>query len=166
MSDNGGLSAVARGGIPHTHNKPLNSGKGSAYEGGIREPMIVKWPGVVEPGSICYEYLIIEDFFPTILEMAGIAAYETVQHIDGVSFVPLLRQTGSISPERNLFWHFPNNWGPSGPGIGTTSTIRSGDWKLIYWYEDRHFDLFNIKKDIGELNNLTSQDEEKIRDLP
>jgi len=165
MSDNGGLSAVARGGIPHTHNKPLNSGKGSAYEGGIREPMIVKWPGIIEPGSICHEYLIIEDFFPTILELAGIAAYETIQPIDGVSFVPLLSQTGSISPERDLFWHFPNNWGPSGPGIGTTSTIRSGDWKLIYWYEDRHFDLFNIKKDIGELNNLASQEEEKVREL-
>jgi len=165
MSDNGGLSAVARGGIPHTHNKPLNSGKGSAYEGGIRVPMIVKWPGVIEPGSICHEYLIIEDFFPTILELAGIAAYETIQPIDGISFVPLLRQTGNINPKRDLFWHFPNNWGPTGPGIGTTSTIRSGDWKLVYWYEDRHFDLFNIKKDIGELNNLAAQEEERVREL-
>ncbi len=165
MSDNGGLSAAARGGIPHSHNKPLNSGKGSAYEGGIREPMIVKWPGVTDPGSVCNEYLIIEDFFPTLLEMAGISAFETVQHIDGISFVPMLRQTGNAPPDRDLFWHFPNNWGPSGPGIGTTSTIRSGDWKLIYWYEDQHFDLFNIKEDIGELNNLTSENEEKTREL-
>ncbi|MCK4346473.1 MAG: sulfatase [Bacteroidales bacterium] len=165
MSDNGGLSAVARGGTPHIHNKPLNSGKGSAYEGGIREPMIVKWQGVVKSGSVCEKYLIIEDFFPTILEMAGIADYETVQNTDGISFVPLLSQTGSKSPERDLFWHFPNNWGPSGPGIGTTSTIRSGEWKLIYWYKDQHFELFNIKEDIGELNNLALENDEKVREL-
>ena len=70
MSDNGGLSAVARGGERHSHNKPLSSGKGSAHEGGIREPMLVKWPGVVKANSICNDYLIIEDFFPSILEMA------------------------------------------------------------------------------------------------
>lgn len=72
MSDNGGLSAHGRGGTPNMHNKPLNSGKGSAYEGGIREPMIVKWPKVVKPQTVCDDYLIIEDFFPSILEIAGI----------------------------------------------------------------------------------------------
>ena len=79
MSDNGGFSLRPRAGELHTHNKPLNSGKGSAYEGGIREPMIVKWPGKVHPGTKCSDYLIIEDFFPTILEMAGIKKYTTVQ---------------------------------------------------------------------------------------
>lgn len=83
MSDNGGLSAHARDGEPHTHNLPLRSGKGSAYEGGIREPMIVSWPGKVKPASVCNDYLLIEDYFPTILEMAGITAYETNQTIDG-----------------------------------------------------------------------------------
>jgi arylsulfatase A-like enzyme len=165
MSDNGGLSAHARGGQPHVHNAPLNSGKGSAYEGGIREPMIVKWPGKVKPASICNDYLIIEDFFSTILELAGITKYITVQPIDGISFVSLLKQAGSTSDTRELYWHFPNKWGADGPGIGTTSTIRSGNWKLIYWYKDQKFELFNLKDDIGEKNNLTAKQPELVRNL-
>jgi arylsulfatase A-like enzyme len=165
MSDNGGLSASSRGGELHTHNWPLNSGKGSAYEGGIREPMLVKWPGKVQPGSVCNDYLIIEDFFPSILEMAGIQNYETIQKVDGISFVPLLLQTGTMAAGRDLFWHYPNKWGSSGPGIGTTSTIRSGDWKLIYWYIDQTFELYNIPEDIGEKNNLSEKNPEKVKEL-
>ncbi|MBI5010504.1 MAG: sulfatase-like hydrolase/transferase, partial [Bacteroidia bacterium] len=165
MSDNGGFSLKPRSGEQHTHNKPLNSGKGSAYEGGIREPMIVKWPGKVKPGTKCSDYLLIEDFYPTILEMAGITAYKPVQTVDGKSFVPMLLQTGTTASERDLFWHFPNNWGPTGPGIGATSTIRSGDWKLIYFYEDRHFELYNINGDIGELNNLAGKEEARVKEL-
>lgn len=136
MSDNGGLSAHARDGEPHTHNLPLRSGKGSAYEGGIREPMIVSWPGKVKPASVCNDYLLIEDYFPTILEMAGITAYETNQTIDGKSFVPMLLGKGTTATGRDLVWHYPNKWGAVGPGIGTTSTIRNGNWKLVYWYGD------------------------------
>ena len=165
MSDNGGFSLRPRGGELHTHNKPLNSGKGSAYEGGIREPMIVKWPGKVREGSRCNDYLIIEDFFPSILEMAQIRKYSHVQKIDGKSFVPMLLQKGTTARGRNLYWHFPNNWGPTGPGIGTTSTIRSDDWKLIYYYEYRHFELFNISDDIGELHNLAGQNPDKVKEL-
>ncbi len=157
-SDNGGLSAVARGGEPHTHNKPLSSGKGSAHEGGIREPMIVSWPGVTEHGSATDDYLIIEDFFPTILEMAGIQNYKTVQKIDGQSFTSILKGEKSSVDERPLFWHFPNNWGPTGPGIGATSTIRKGDWKLIYYHANQSFELFNIPKDIGESTNLANDE--------
>ena len=93
MSDNGGLAAEPgwRDGQIHTQNAPLNSGKGSLYEGGIREPMIVSWPGVVTPNTRCDKYLIIEDFYPTILEMAGITNYKTVNPIDGISFMPLLK---------------------------------------------------------------------------
>jgi arylsulfatase A-like enzyme len=101
-SDNGGLSAVARGGEPHTHNKPLSSGKGSAHEGGIREPMIISWPGIVQKGSSTNEYLIIEDFFPTILEMANIHDYKTVQEIDGVSFISVLKGEKTSSDKRAL----------------------------------------------------------------
>jgi len=165
MSDNGGLSAVARGGEPHTHNKPLSSGKGSAHEGGIREPMIVKWPGEVFPGSQSDGYLIIEDFFPSILQMAGIDSYKTVQPIDGISFLPMLKQEGSTSDNRALFWHYPNNWGPSGPGIGASSTIREGDWKLIYYHADRRFELFNLVDDIGETINLARTESEKLKEL-
>ncbi len=165
MSDNGGFSLRPRAGELHTHNKPLNSGKGSAYEGGIREPMIVKWPGKVEPATKCNDYLIIEDFYPTILEMAGVENYKTVQVVDGQSFMPMLKQEGVASKGRKLYWHFPNNWGPTGPGIGATSTIRSGDWKLIYYYKDQHFELFNIKEDIGELNNLAGKHPELVKKL-
>lgn len=165
MSDNGGFSFRPRAGELHTHNKPLNSGKGSAYEGGIREPMIVKWPGKVKPGTKCNDYLLIEDFYPTILEIAKVKDYSTVQTIDGKSFVPMLLQTGSTSGGRDLFWHFPNNWGPTGPGIGASSTIRSGDWKLIYFYEDKRYELYNITEDIGELKNLESSQPEKVKEL-
>ena len=165
MSDNGGLSAHGRGGEPNTHNKPLSSGKGSAYEGGIRVPMLVKWPGKVRPESVCHDYVIIEDFFPTILEMAGIQNANTIQSVDGMSFVPLLLEKENPEKERSLFWHFPNKWGPSGPGIGTTSSIRKGDWKLVYWYKDQHFDLFNIREDIGEEHNLAEENPGKVKAL-
>jgi len=157
MSDNGGLSVSARGGTPNTHNRPLASGKGSAYEGGIREPMIVRWPGVTTPGAVCDRYLIVEDFYPTVIEMAGIRRYKHVQELDGISFVPMLRNPAGkpgSEQERPLFWHFPNWWGPTGPGIGSTSTVRRGDWKLIYYHQDRHMELFNIREDIGEEHNL------------
>lgn len=156
MSDNGGVGGSSF---------PLNSGKGSAYEGGIREPMIVKWPGVVEESSVCEEYLVIEDYFPSILEIAGIEAYQTKQIVDGKSFVPMLKKEGTTANGRDLFWHFPNKWGGRGPGIGTTSTIRSGDWKLVYWYKDHNFELFNIPTDIGEKNNMAEQYPEKVKDL-
>ena len=152
--------------IKNTHNKPLSSGKGSIHEGGIREPMIVKWPGKVKANSTNDNYLIIEDFFPTILEMAGIPIYETVQKIDGKSFVPLLSNPKSNrTNERPLFWHYPNEWGPKGPGIGAFSAVRLGDWKLIYYHLNENFELFNIAEDIGESNNLANTNIPKVKAL-
>lgn len=166
MSDNGGLAASSRGGGQlHTQNKPLNSGKGSAYEGGIREPMIVKWPGRVKPETVCNNYLIIEDFFPSILELAGVKKYTAVQKTDGKSFVPLLTGTGNPSKGRKLYWNFPNNWGPTGPGIGATATIRDGDWKLVYYYKTGKKELFNILEDIGESQNRASEQPKLVRKL-
>lgn len=166
MSDNGGLSAVNRGGERHKHNLPLNSGKGSAYEGGIREPMIVKWPGVVRKDTRCHDYLMIEDFYPTILEMAQVEMPDTPQTIDGRSFLPLLTGKGkNPSKGRALYWNFPNNWGPTGPGIGATCSIRKGDWKLIHYYATGKKELFNIRKDIGELNNLAEAEPKKVKSL-
>ena len=164
MSDNGGLSVHARGGEPNTHNKPLSSGKGSAHEGGIREPMLVKWPGKVPVNSMTDAQLIIEDFYPTILEMAEIDSVDTVQEIDGKSFMHLLR--GELrNEERPLFWHYPNEWGPSGPGIGASSTVRLGDWKLIYYHADGNMELFNLREDIGESDNLMEEQPEKAQEL-
>lgn len=169
MSDNGGLSAHGRDGEPNTHNKPLSSGKGSAHEGGIREPMIVRWPGVTQADTACDEAIIIEDFFTTILEMAGIKDPQQVGGIvDGRSFVPLLRGESGVSKGRPLFWHYPNNWGPSGPGIGSTSAIRKDDWKLIYYHNPTaptQLELFNIAHDIGETTNLADAEPERVHAL-
>ncbi|MEO1260627.1 MAG: sulfatase [Bacteroidota bacterium] len=165
MSDNGGLSAVGRGGQKHLHNTPLKSGKGSAYEGGIREPMMVKWPGTTKPNSVCNNYLIIEDFFPSILEMAGVQKWETVQTIDGQSFIPFLKNNEPVQQDRPLYWHYPNIWGPTGPGIGPYSAVRKGKWKLIYFHRDQHFELYDLEKDIGEKQNLVEIQIDKKHEL-
>ena len=168
MSDNGGLSAAGtgRGGEANTHNLPLKSGKGSAYEGGIREPMIVSWPGTTKKESVCEDYLIIEDFYPTILEMAQVKRVKTVQPVDGKSFIPLLTGKGkNPSLNRALYWNTPNNWGPTGPGIAATCAIRQGDWKLIYYYETGAKELFNLKDDLGEATNLALTNPEKVNEL-
>lgn len=164
MSDNGGLSAHRRGGQPHTHNKPLNSGKGSAYEGGIRVPMIAYWPGQNKAGSRTNQPVIIEDYYPTILDMAGIHTPKLKQPIDGISFSSIIRGQKSKS-DRPLFWHYPNKWGGHGPGIGTFSAVRSGDFKLIYWYKTGAFELYNLANDIGESNNLADQQPVKVKEL-
>lgn len=165
MSDNGGLSAHARGEETHTHNRPLASGKGSAYEGGIRVPMLVKWAKIKKGGSVCETPVIIEDFFPSILEMAGITNYRSVQSVDGKSFVSLLEEQKPAAFKRALFWHYPNKWGAEGPGIGTTSTIRKGDWKMVYWYINGKKELFNLAEDIGEKQDLSHKYPKKVEKL-
>jgi arylsulfatase A-like enzyme len=157
LSDNGGLSAHGRGGAPHTHNAPLSSGKGSAHEGGIRVPMLVRWPGVTAPASVCDRYTMVEDILPTLLEASGAASrLPVLPPGDGRSFVPLLRQAAEWPGERPLFWHYPNLWGPTGPGLGPFSAIRAGAWKLIYYHTDRRFELFDITADLGETTNRLS----------
>lgn len=133
MSDNGGLSHPPRTGEMDTQNYPLRYGKGSLYEGGIREPMIVYWPGVTKPGSVTDQYVAIWDFFPTILQIAGITHYKTIQKIDGESFVPVLKDPQYKDTSRILTWHFPDNWGGDRgvAGYSWTSAIRKGSWKLI-----------------------------------
>lgn len=165
MSDNGGLSAHARGGEPHTHNAPLSSGKGSMHEGGIREPMLVKWPNEVEAETVSDYQLIIEDFYPSILEIAGIDSLQTLQKIDGESFVSILKGEKEYNGIRPLFWHYPNEWGPSGPGIGAASAVRKGNFKLIYYHADRSMELFNIQEDIGETENLIESNPEMAREM-
>lgn len=164
LSDNGGLSAQGRGGTPHTHNLPLSSGKGSAHEGGIRVPMIVSWPGNTAPNSRCSQPVIVEDFFPTILEMAGFPdSHSVLDSQQGVSFVDLLSDPLQDRSQRPLFWHMPNHWGPSGPGIGPSSTIRKGDFKLIYYHDGPRMELFHLGDDIGEETNLVTQHPEQCQ---
>ena len=167
MSDNGGLATnpTWRDGELFHQNYPLLSGKCSLYEGGIREPMIVSWPGVTRAGSKCDKYTMIEDFYPTILEMAGVNKYKTVAPVDGISFVPMLRETGDTSKGRALVWNFPNIWGNNGPGINLNCAIRKDEWKLIYYYDTGRKELFNIPADISEQHNVAAEHKDIVKRL-
>ena len=158
MSDNGGHSSIGNitvDGKQYNHNYPLRSFKGSAYEGGIREPMLVKWPGVTVADTRVDEPVIIEDFFPSILEMAGVRNYTHIQTLDGKSFVPLLRgQASATRGNRSLYWHFPNRWGELADGSLAYSAVRRGDYKFIFRWHTGEMELYNIKEDIGERTNL------------
>jgi arylsulfatase A-like enzyme len=160
MSDNGGLSTVSRQGQGPTSNLPLRAGKGWLYEGGIREPMIIKWLGVVKPGSECSEPVTSTDFYPTMLEMAGMRQKPS-QHVDGVSLVPLLKGDGNLKRQA-IYWHYPHY---HGSGNKPSAAVRAGDYKLIEWYEDNSVELYNLKDDIGELHDLAGRMPEKAVEL-
>ena len=159
MSDNGGLSTRSSKRSP-TSVLPLRAGKGWCYEGGIRVPMIIRAPGVNIPGDVCQTPVTSHDFYPTMLELAGLPLQPT-QHVDGISFVPLLK--GKQSLERNaIFWHYPHYHGSTWtPG----AAVRSGDWKLIEFYEEDKVELYNLKLDIGERKDLSLEEPEKTREL-
>ena len=163
MSDNGGLSAVARDGKRHQHNYPLKSGKGSIYEGGIRVPMIVYSPFHKTNVKEINHPVIIDDFFPSILEFANLENSSLIQEIDGQSFVPLLKN--KEIDDKPLFWHYPNWWGPSGPGIGSYSAVRQGEWKFIYFHNTQIMELYNLEKDIFENENLIFVNNSKSEEL-
>ncbi|MDE6450777.1 MAG: sulfatase-like hydrolase/transferase [Odoribacter sp.] len=170
MSDNGGLAAAPqwRDGTLHTQNAPLRSGKGSLLEGGIREPMIVRWPGRTRPGSACNKYVMIEDFYPSIIEMAGINPEKSDHYghtIDGRSFVPLIDDTADPSSDRSLIWNYPHIWGLSGPGIDLNCAIRKNEWKLIYNYVSHKKELYNIETDIAEKHDMAAEHPETVKAL-
>jgi len=156
-SDNGGLSSAE--GSP-TCNLPLQEGKGWMYEGGLREPLLVKWPGVVEAGSKCDVAVTTPDFFPTLLDMAGVPA-RPEQHMDGETLVPLLEETGYLERE-DIFWHFPH-YGNQGGTPG--SAIRHKEWKLIEFFEDGRLELYNLMLDPAETKNLVCEEPERARRL-
>jgi len=153
-SDNGGLMSV-------TNNAPLRDGKGYPYEGGIREPVIIRWPGVVKPGSTSGEPVTSVDYFPTICELADVPL-PSDRVIDGVSLVEHLKSSGTKKLSRQaIFWHFPHYRG----NIVPYSIIRAGDWKLIKRYESKKFELYNLKKDLSETNDLSKKMPRKVRQL-
>ncbi len=159
-SDNGGLLYEGNRKEAVTSNRPLRAGKGHLYEGGIREPLIVRWPAVVRPGTICDVPVTSTDYFPTILEMAGIAR-DPSQVFDGVSIVALLRQTeGSAS--RALYWHYPHY---SNQGGAPSSAVREGPYKLIEFFEDGRLELYNLEKDVGERDDLAAREPTKAAEL-
>ncbi len=151
FSDNGGLASDAE-------QTPLRSGKANLYEGGIRVPFIVRWPGVIEPGATCAEPVISTDFFPTFRDILDVKG-EPKEPIDGASLLPLLTQTSSLSRPA-IYWHYPHYHGSS---IGPCGAVRAGDYKLIEWYDEsicgpgNTLELYNLKDDLGERNNLAGK---------
>lgn len=179
FSDNGGMSAAnfnnPKAVIPvddlnnafSTSNLPLRGGKGWLYEGGIREPMIIKWPNEDQPGTVCNVPVISTDFYPTILNMLGIPFPQGQHNQDGMSIVPLLKNEQETAKKkiekRAMYWHFPqySNHGQQSPG----GAVRYGDYKLIEYYEHNTVQLFDIKNDPGEQHDLAQLKPARIKEL-
>lgn len=170
-SDNGGVGGYAREGIMKsagdiTDNAPLRSGKGSLYEGGTRVPFIVRWPGVTKAGSSCDVPSIHVDVMPTLAEIAQ-AAPPANQPLDGESLAPLFRDPAASLKREAIYQHFPGYLGAGADTWRTTpvSLIEVGDWKLMEFLEDGRLELYNLKDDIGESNNLAAKMPEKAKEL-
>jgi arylsulfatase A-like enzyme len=162
-SDNGGGYKISR-------QWPLRAGKGAYYEGGIRVPMIVSWPGKTRVGRICETPVSGIDFYPTFLEAADVKK-PNGKTLDGVSLISLITDKRNLK-DRPLFWHFPiylqnGNAETQDPIFRTRpgSAMRYGDWKLIEYFESGDVELYNLKNDPGEKINLAKQEPQKTSQL-
>ena len=159
-SDNGGVdfSTAKSANRPPTSNAPFRSGKGTLYEGGLRVPLIIRWPGRTKGGSECVAQVTSQDFFPTLADALG--QTEVPRH-DGVSLLPLLNNPQASLNREALFWHYPHYY----PRMTPASAIRAGDWKLIQYYEENRIELFNLKTDPAETKNLAVTQSAKTKSL-
>ena len=159
-SDNGGVdfSTAKSANRPPTSNAPFRSGKGTLYEGGLRVPLIIRWPGRTKGGSECAAQVTSQDFFPTLADALG--QTEVPRH-DGVSLLPLLNNPQASLNREALFWHYPHYY----PRMTPASAIRAGDWKLIQYYEENRIELFNLKTDPAETKNLAVTQSAKTKSL-
>ncbi len=158
-SDNGGLSTLTNNRVAPTSVRPLRAGKGWAYEGGIRVPLIIKKPGL--PKHMIIDTPVISmDFFPTILDVLDLPLKPEL-HKDGVSLKPLMNN-GKHELHKLLFWDYPHY---HGSGWTPGQALRKGDWKLLYFYEKDEYELYNLKSDISETNNLALQNPAKLQEL-
>ena len=161
FSDNGGYINNYEG-KPVTSNHPLRSGKGSLYEGGIREPLIVRWPGVTKAGSVCNQAVCSIDFYRTILEVAGLRGNRDHNaDVDGLSLVPLLKDPDATWNRETLCWHYPHYY----PTTSPVSVIRQKNWKLLEYHEDNHIELYDLANDLGEKKNLADEIPERAEEL-
>jgi arylsulfatase A-like enzyme len=156
-SDNGGLATAE--GSP-TCNLPLAEGKGWMYEGGTRVCQIARWPARIKPGSLCQVPTSTPDWYPTLLEAAGLPPMPG-QHADGASLMPLLRGESAIAREA-IFWHYPHY---SNQGDTPASSVRAGDWKLIEFFEDGRLELYNLREDPGERRNVAASQRDVVQRL-
>ncbi len=156
FSDNGGLRYQMRSPKPVTSNRPLRAGKGHLYEGGIREPLIIRWPGVTKAGSVIGQPVSSIDFLPWICRLAGVPHGS----VDGVDLSPALR--GETLRERPLFWHYPHY---SDQGGKPSGAVRLGEWKLIEFFEDGRLELFHLPDDFEEQHNLIRREPQRTKQL-
>ena len=170
-SDNGGVGGYVREGIKKagdvTDNAPLRGGKGMLYDGGIRVPYIFRWPGKIPSGTVCDQPINSVDLYPTLLEVAG-AEPPPNYPLDGVSYWKLLASGGKAAFSRDeIFWHFPGYLGAGAGSWRTTpaGAIRSGDWKLHEFFEDGRLELYNLRDDLSETNNLAAKLPDKAKEL-
>ena len=148
VSDNGGF--LKHRGVQVTSNQPLRSGKGSLYEGGIRVPMIVRWPGVTPAGAVCEEPVVTTDIYPTIVQAIGQGKSLQNRELDGRDIAPLLRNPKATLDRESLFFHYPHYYSTTTP----VSAIRQGRWKLLEYLEDMRLELYDLQNDLGEQQNL------------
>lgn len=160
-SDNGGLSVHEGANTPATDNSPLRMGKGYLYEGGLRVPLIVRWPGTTPKGAECTAPCINTDFLPTLCAAAGVPK-EDLPPLDGVSIAPLLHDPKAAFDQGDIFWHYPHFANQGGrPG----SAIRRGDWKLIEWHETGQIELYDLKTDPGEAADVSAAQSSVAKEL-
>ena len=153
-SDNGGFAKA-------TSNSPLRANKGSNYEGGLRVPLIINWPGKTKPGSVSDEPVISTDFYPTILAATGQPA-RPHQHVDGKNLVPVLTGKGTLKREA-IYWHYPHY--NRHPHSFPSAVVRAGDWKLIQAFETGKISLYNLADDLGETTDLATTDPARVKKL-
>jgi arylsulfatase A-like enzyme len=149
VSDNGGLSTVQGSRPGPTSNLPLRAGKGWLYEGGVRVPLIVRWPRVTRPGTVIGTPATTDDLLPTLLDLAGVTGPAAVT-LDGASLAPLFR--GDSLPSRPLFWHFPHY---HGSGNRPSGAVRDGSYKLVEWFEDGRIELYDLSTDSAEARDVS-----------
>ena len=154
--DNGGESGV-------TSNAPLRAGKSTLYEGGIRIPLIVRYPKIVPAGTVCRTPTSNIDFYPTLCQLAS-AGRESKQHIDGLSLVPVLKNPKAILQRDTLYWHYPLAK-PHFLGGHSSGAVRKGDWKLVEYFDADRKELYNLADDISEKNNLASKNPKKVAEI-
>jgi len=159
-SDNGGLHVLEFPGTPATHNTPFRTGKGYVYEGGLRVPLIIRWPGTVKPAWVSETPVVLTDLVPTLLEAAGVDLAKQVGPLDGVSLAKFL--AGGELAARPLFWHFPNYTNQGGRPAGA---MREGGWKLVENFEDGKTELYDLAKDPGEARDVAGQESARVAEM-
>lgn len=159
-SDNGGLHVLEFPGTPATHNSPFRAGKGFLYEGGLRVPCLIRWPGQTQPGAVTDAPVLLTDLMPTLLESAGVSVERTVGPLDGVPLLSVLR--GEPAVERKLFWHFPHY---TNQGSRPAGAVRDGNWKLIEQYESGAAELYDLAADPGEKQDVSDAHADVVQRL-